>query len=206
MGCDIPIQCMWILGNSLVEVKGESNGYRIILTSVYCDLMAPHVCLETAFLTLNCDYWPDTLPVACIYLQGLFYWIDTLNAARLRPHSSAPGAERNVRQAVLTWARDVHVGSGIIKWQLQLRCVLWMSANSGRPGKNCYMSALYVCVRTFIGPGQQPVGAANIQGRPMAPTVSAQGRPTNYKYTANMRNPPQPIPVAQQPPVQQVQS
>ena len=54
--------------------------------------------------------------------------------------------------------------------------------------------------------GQQPVGAANIQGRPMAPTVSvsAQGRPTNYKYTSNMRNPPQPMPVAQQPPVQQV--
>lgn len=54
--------------------------------------------------------------------------------------------------------------------------------------------------------GQQPVGAANIQGRPMgAPTVSvsAQGRPANYKYTANMRNPPQPLPVAQQPPVQQ---
>jgi hypothetical protein len=50
------------------------------------------------------------------------------------------------------------------------------------------------------------VGAANIQGRPVAPTVSvsAQGRPTNYKYTANMRNPPQPMPVAQQPPVQQV--
>jgi len=53
--------------------------------------------------------------------------------------------------------------------------------------------------------GQQPVGAANIQGRPVAPTVSvsAQGRPTNYKYTANMRNPPQPMQVAQQPPVQQ---
>lgn len=59
---------------------------------------------------------------------------------------------------------------------------------------------------TYVGPGQQPVGAANIQGRPVAPTVSvsAQGRPTNYKYTANMRNPPQPMPVAQQPPVQQV--
>ena len=44
-----------------------------------------------------------------------------------------------------------------------------------------------------------------MQGRPMAPTVSvsAQGRP-NYKYTSNMRNPPQPMPVAQQPPVQQV--
>jgi len=45
---------------------------------------------------------------------------------------------------------------------------------------------------------QQPVGAANIQGRPVAPTVSvsAQGRPVNFKYTANMRNPPQPMPVA----------
>jgi polyadenylate-binding protein len=45
---------------------------------------------------------------------------------------------------------------------------------------------------------QQPVSAANIQGRPVAPTVSlsAQGRPTNSKYTANMRNSPQPMPVA----------
>ena len=52
--------------------------------------------------------------------------------------------------------------------------------------------------------GQRPVGAANVQGRQVAPTlsVSAQGRPTNYKYAANMRNPPQPKPVAQQPPAQ----
>jgi hypothetical protein len=66
------------------------------------------------------------------------------------------------------------------------------------------LTFMFVC--TSVGPGQQPVGAANIQGRQMAPTVSvsAQGRPTNYKYTANMRNPPQPMPVAQQPPVQQV--
>lgn len=54
--------------------------------------------------------------------------------------------------------------------------------------------------------GQQPA----IQGRggPMGATqpvsVSAQGRPANYKYTANMRNPPQPMPVAPQAPVQQV--
>lgn len=44
-----------------------------------------------------------------------------------------------------------------------------------------------------------------MQGRPMgAPTVSvsAQGRPATFKYTSNMRNPPQPMP--QQPPVQQV--
>lgn len=53
--------------------------------------------------------------------------------------------------------------------------------------------------------GQQPT----IQGRggPMGPaqtvSVSAQGRTANYKYTANMRNPPQPMPVAQQAPVQQ---
>uniref|UniRef100_A0A1B6M666 PABC domain-containing protein n=1 Tax=Graphocephala atropunctata TaxID=36148 RepID=A0A1B6M666_9HEMI len=53
--------------------------------------------------------------------------------------------------------------------------------------------------------GQQP----NIQGRggPIGSSqpvsVSAQGRPTNYKYTANMRNPPQPMPVAQQAQVQQ---
>ncbi|XP_046383463.1 polyadenylate-binding protein 4-like [Ischnura elegans] len=54
--------------------------------------------------------------------------------------------------------------------------------------------------------GQQAgVGAANVPTpRPMgAPTVSAQGRPTSIKYTPNMRNPPQPMPVAQPPPVQQ---
>lgn len=56
--------------------------------------------------------------------------------------------------------------------------------------------------------GQQAgVGGANVQAqRPMAPTVSAQGRPTSIKYTPNMRNPPQPIPVPQPPPVQQVSS
>ncbi|KAG8258057.1 hypothetical protein J6590_036796 [Homalodisca vitripennis] len=53
--------------------------------------------------------------------------------------------------------------------------------------------------------GQQP----SIQGRggPIGSSqpvsVSAQGRPANYKYTANMRNPPQPMPVAQQAQVQQ---
>lgn len=54
--------------------------------------------------------------------------------------------------------------------------------------------------------GQQGVGAANMQGRgpmPAGVAVSAQARPANYKYTANMRNPPQPMPVAQQPQVQQ---
>lgn len=54
--------------------------------------------------------------------------------------------------------------------------------------------------------GQQP----SIQGRggPMGAaqpvSVSAQGRPANYKYTANMRNPPQAMPITQQPAVQQV--
>lgn len=55
--------------------------------------------------------------------------------------------------------------------------------------------------------GQQP----GIQSRsgPMGATqpvsVSAQGRTPNYKYTANMRNPPhQPMPVTQQAQVQQV--
>lgn len=42
-----------------------------------------------------------------------------------------------------------------------------------------------------IGAGAQPV------------SVSAQGRTANYKYTPNMRNPPQAMPVAQQPQVQQ---
>ena len=45
---------------------------------------------------------------------------------------------------------------------------------------------------------QQPVGAASIQGRPVAPTasVSARGRPTNRKYTVNMRDLLRPMPVA----------
>lgn len=54
--------------------------------------------------------------------------------------------------------------------------------------------------------GQQGVAAANMQARgpmPAGVQVSAQGRPANYKYTANMRNPPQPMPVTQQPQVQQ---
>jgi polyadenylate-binding protein len=52
--------------------------------------------------------------------------------------------------------------------------------------------------------GQQ--GAATIPGRapmPAGVAVSGQARPANYKYTANMRNPPQAMPVAQQPQVQQ---
>jgi hypothetical protein len=81
------------------------------------------------------------------------------------------------------------------KWKLQVLDLARTVVN---------ITCMYVC--TSVGPGQQPVGAANIPGRPMAPTVSvsAQGRPSSYKYTANMRNPPQPMPVAQQPPVQQV--
>jgi len=57
--------------------------------------------------------------------------------------------------------------------------------------------------------GQQAVGGANMQSRSMAgPAVGVspgQSRPSNYKYTANMRNPPQAamaIP-AQTPSVQQ---
>lgn len=52
--------------------------------------------------------------------------------------------------------------------------------------------------------GQQ--GAAAIPGRapmPAGVAVNNQARPTNYKYTANMRNPPQAMQVAQQPQVQQ---
>ncbi|XP_051162843.1 polyadenylate-binding protein 4-like [Leptopilina boulardi] len=56
--------------------------------------------------------------------------------------------------------------------------------------------------------GQQAVGGANMQGRSMAGPavgVSPQSRPSNYKYTANMRNPPQPMPIpVQAPPVQAV--
>ncbi|XP_033209213.1 polyadenylate-binding protein 4-like isoform X2 [Belonocnema kinseyi] len=54
--------------------------------------------------------------------------------------------------------------------------------------------------------GQQAVGGANMQGRSMAGPavgVSPQSRPPNYKYTANMRNPPQPMAIPVQPPVQQ---
>lgn len=50
--------------------------------------------------------------------------------------------------------------------------------------------------------GQQ--GAAAIPGRapmPAGVAVSGQARPANYKYTANMRNPPQAMPVSQQPQV-----
>lgn len=45
-----------------------------------------------------------------------------------------------------------------------------------------------------------------MQGRSMAGPavgVSPQSRPPNYKYTANMRNPPQPMAIPVQPPVQQ---
>lgn len=45
-----------------------------------------------------------------------------------------------------------------------------------------------------------------MQSRSIAgPTVgvSPQGRPSNYKYTANMRNPPQAMPMPTQAPVQQ---
>lgn len=54
--------------------------------------------------------------------------------------------------------------------------------------------------------GQQAVGGANMQGRPMAGQavgVSPQGRPSNYKYTANMRNPPQAMAIPAPAPVQQ---
>lgn len=53
--------------------------------------------------------------------------------------------------------------------------------------------------------GQQPAiqGRGGPMGAAQPVSVSAQGRTANYKYTANMRNPPQPMPVAQQAPVQQ---
>nr|CAD7443667.1 unnamed protein product [Timema bartmani]CAD7455118.1 unnamed protein product [Timema tahoe] len=54
--------------------------------------------------------------------------------------------------------------------------------------------------------GQQPMGPTNMQGRPMgAPTLSlsAQGRSTNYKYTPNMRNPPNILPLSPLPQAQQ---
>lgn len=50
--------------------------------------------------------------------------------------------------------------------------------------------------------GQPP---PNIQRQMAGPggVVNQSGRPANYKYTANMRNPPQQMPINQQPPVQQ---
>jgi len=52
--------------------------------------------------------------------------------------------------------------------------------------------------------GQRPVGAANILGPQMTLTLpmSGRGRAFNYKYAANVCNPPQPVPVSQQPPAQ----
>lgn len=61
----------------------------------------------------------------------------------------------------------------------------------------------------FFSAGQQAVAAAGgaMQGRAMAGPgvgVAQQNRPTNYKYTANMRNPPQPaMAMPAQPPAQQ---
>lgn len=54
--------------------------------------------------------------------------------------------------------------------------------------------------------GQQPVAGANMQGRSMAgPTVgvSPQTRSSNFKYTANMRNPPPQMAIPAPAPVQQ---
>lgn len=54
--------------------------------------------------------------------------------------------------------------------------------------------------------GQQAVGGANMQSRSMAGPavgVSAQSRPSNYKYTSNMRNPPQAMAIPAPTPVQQ---
>ena len=53
--------------------------------------------------------------------------------------------------------------------------------------------------------GLQARGGAMAGGAGQPVSVSAQGRPANYKYTANMRNPPAAaaMPVPQQQPVQQ---
>ncbi|RZF47231.1 hypothetical protein LSTR_LSTR004940 [Laodelphax striatellus] len=53
--------------------------------------------------------------------------------------------------------------------------------------------------------GQQAgLGArGNPLGTAQPVSVSAQGRAANFKYTSNMRNPPQPMPIAEQPPQQQ---
>lgn len=60
-----------------------------------------------------------------------------------------------------------------------------------------------IAARPITGqqPGIQGRGGPITGNQPVS--VSAQGRPANYKYTANMRNPPQPMPVTQQAQVQQ---
>jgi len=54
---------------------------------------------------------------------------------------------------------------------------------------------IIITLQSLCISGLQAVGNANMQNRSMAgPAVGAspsQNRPTNYKYTANMRNPPQ---------------
>lgn len=51
--------------------------------------------------------------------------------------------------------------------------------------------------------GQQATAAQIQQGRAMNAPVAQRGAPANYKYTPNMRNAPQPVPMAVQPAAQQ---
>lgn len=70
------------------------------------------------------------------------------------------------------------------------------------PGQASAMRNVSSYARPITGGQQQP----NMQSRPMAgpgTVVNPNGRPTNYKYTSNMRNPPQQMPMNQAPPPQQ---
>lgn len=90
-------------------------------------------------------------------------------------------------------------GSGFATMQNQFR-----AAPRGVPAAQAGAMRNAISARPITG--QQAVGGANMQGRSMAgPAVGVppQSRPPNYKYTANMRNPPQPMPIPVQPPAQQ---
>lgn len=74
-------------------------------------------------------------------------------------------------------------------------------ATARAPGQASAMRNVSSIARPITG--QQP---PNMQGRAMAgpgAVVNPSGRPANYKYTANMRNPPQQMPINQAPPPQQ---
>nr|CAH7739351.1 unnamed protein product [Callosobruchus chinensis] len=79
-------------------------------------------------------------------------------------------------------------------------------ATARPPNQSAAMRSNMNISRPMAGAAQQ---AANLQGRPMAGqatggvVVQPGGRATNFKYTANMRNPPQPM--ALQPTAQPVQ-
>lgn len=71
------------------------------------------------------------------------------------------------------------------------------------PAQTGAMRSVPSIARPITGSQQPP----NMQNRPIAgpagTVVNPSSRPANYKYTANMRNPPQQMPINQAPPPQQ---